>query len=218
MSRYLFIGDTHLPYEHPKYLAHCCRIRDLIKPDKVYHVGDVYDFHASSFHDSDPDLFSAGKELEMAKKHVERWYKEFPQLSAVIGNHDAIPARKAFAAGLSNNAVANLNEIFGTTKWKWQDEYIIQGGRHHYWLKHSWPGKTISDGGTGGYSVIAGHVHSKAQIVWSQFPRHSTFSLQVGCGVNSKLAAFRYAKQDRRMSIMSCASIVNGEPQLHRMF
>jgi len=218
MSKYLIIGDTHEPYAHPKYLEHCCRVRDRVLPTAVYHAGDFYDFHASSFHTSDPDLFSAGKELDMAEQHAEKWYKEFPDMKIVIGNHDAIPARKAFEAGLSVKMVSDLNDVFHTPLWTWQDEYIIKGGRHHYWLKHSWPGKTISDGGTGGFSVIAGHVHSKAQIIWSQFPKHSTFSLQVGCGVNSKLAAFRYAKQDRRMSIMSCASIVDGEPQLHRMF
>jgi hypothetical protein len=218
MSDIGIIGDTHLPYTHPKYLGHCCRIRDKYPDATWYHAGDMYDFHSSSFHSSDPDLYSAGKELELAAKHAAKWYKEFPNLKLIIGNHDAIPARKAFEAGLSNRIVRDMNEVFDTPNWMWSEEYIIKGGRHHYWLKHSWPAKTIQDGGNGGYSVIAGHIHSKAQVIWSQFPRHSTFSLQVGCGVNSKLAAFRYAKQDRRMSIMACATIIDGQPQIHRMF
>ena len=60
MSKYIFVGDTHEPYTDPRYLDHCCRVRDKVLPTAVYHTGDFYDFHASSFHTSDPDHYKTG--------------------------------------------------------------------------------------------------------------------------------------------------------------
>ena len=41
-------------------------LKKKYKPDKVIHIGDEVDKHAMSFHDSDPDLPSAGDELRMS--------------------------------------------------------------------------------------------------------------------------------------------------------
>lgn len=41
-------------------------VRDTYGPDMVVNMGDETDGHAISFHDSDPNLDSAGVELEKA--------------------------------------------------------------------------------------------------------------------------------------------------------
>ena len=214
----LVISDTHLPHEHPKALDFCARLRDKHKPETVIHIGDLYDWHSASFHSHDPDLLSPKDELELGAKHAARWHKEFPKMSIVRGNHDAIPARKLFEAGLPEAMLKSLNDMYQTPGWTWRDEIIIPGGRHKYWFKHHWAPAVVNRGGDGGYSVIAGHLHSKAQIIWSQYPSHSTFSLIVGCLINPNSRAFAYNKHDARRPVLACATIEHGEPSIHRMF
>jgi hypothetical protein len=218
MSRILVIGDTHIPHEHKGYLAHCCKVRDENRCDTFIHIGDCYDWHSASFHDHDPDLASPASELASGRKKVALWHSQFPNMKCLKGNHDDIPARKVFAAGLPNEFLKPLSELYTTTTWTWHDELIVPGGRHKLWFKHHWAPSVINRGGDGGYSVISGHRHSEAAIKWSQFPSHSTFSLLVGCGINTKHRAFAYNKADARRPVLSCATIIQGEPHLHRMF
>lgn len=63
----LVIPDTHAPYEHPDTLEFLAAVAARYRPDTVVHLGDEADKHALSFHDSDPNLDSAGMELEKAR-------------------------------------------------------------------------------------------------------------------------------------------------------
>ena len=56
MSRVGIIGDTHLPYEQPGYLEFCQETFDMWSVDTVIHIGDFFDNHSLSFHDSEPVL------------------------------------------------------------------------------------------------------------------------------------------------------------------
>ena len=98
----LVIGDLHAPFIKKGYLEHCKKIYKKYKCNKVVFIGDIIDNHYSSFHDTDPDGFSAGQELDRAIAMVQKWYKAFPKAFVCIGNHDAIICRKAFSAGMSN--------------------------------------------------------------------------------------------------------------------
>ncbi|MCK8363719.1 metallophosphoesterase, partial [Erwinia amylovora] len=60
----LVVSDLHAPFNHPDSVAFLKAIKAKYKPTRVILTGDEVDFHAISFHDSDPDLDSAGKELE----------------------------------------------------------------------------------------------------------------------------------------------------------
>ena len=64
--RVLVIGDLHEPYTHPDAYDFLCTVRDEYCPDIVVQIGDETDGHAISFHDSSPELDSAGVELEKA--------------------------------------------------------------------------------------------------------------------------------------------------------
>ena len=218
MSRILVIGDTHIPHEHPGYLAHCCRVRDEYKCDTFIQIGDMFDWHSTSFHQHDPDLPGPGAELAQGRKKVKAWYSEFQKMECLKGNHDDIPARKVFDAGLPNDFLKPLSDLYATPGWTWHDELIVPGGCHKYWFRHHWAPSVINKGGDGGYSVIAGHVHSKCQIIWSQYPSHSTFSLLVGCGIQTRHRAFAYNKSDAKRPILACATIIQGQPAIHRMF
>lgn len=218
MKPILYIPDCHLPHEHPRALDFVCRIRDKYKCERVIHAGDLFDHQSTSFHQHNPDLPSAYDELMLAKKKVKAWHREFPDLTITTGNHDSIPARQLEAIGLASTMLKDLNAIYETPGWKWTEELIVPGGRHKLWFRHGWSAKTIANGGDGGYSVCSGHVHTKAQIIWSQFPSHSTFSLMAGCLIRPDHRAFLYNRHDTRRPILGCATIVDGQPHLHRMF
>ena len=87
-KRILVISDTHCPYHHPDLIPYLKAIKKKYKPDRVIHIGDEVDSHAISFHDSDPDLYSAGDEREQSLKMREvlkelRSDKEFLSVSFI---------------------------------------------------------------------------------------------------------------------------------------
>ena len=80
MSRILIISDLHEPYSHTDSFAFLEAIKKKYKPERVVCIGDELDYHALSFHDSDPDLPNASKELElglykikMIESYFQRW-------------------------------------------------------------------------------------------------------------------------------------------------
>ena len=79
----LVISDLHTPYEHPDAVAFLKAVKEKYKPTDVVCIGDEVDFHALSFHDSDPDLDSAGAELERAIEALKPIYKMFPKVTVV---------------------------------------------------------------------------------------------------------------------------------------
>ena len=71
----LVISDTHIPYHHKDAIAFLKAIKKKYKPDRVIHIGDEIDSHAISFHDSDPDLYSAGDEHEASLATIKELEK-----------------------------------------------------------------------------------------------------------------------------------------------
>ena len=218
MKHTLYISDVHLPHEHHKALDFCQRIRDRYHCTQIIQSGDMFDHQGSSFHTRNPDLPSAYDEMKSAMRKAKLWHSAFPGMTITRGNHDAIPARQLEDIGLPSVWLTDPNKVYGTPTWKWCDDLIIPGGRHKIWFKHSWAASTVAKGGDGGYSICGGHVHTKSQIIWSQYPSHSTFSLVVGCMINPRHRAFNYNKHDARRPILSVATIIDGEPQLHRLW
>lgn len=216
--RILCIGDAHEPYAHPKYLDFCRRKADEFKCNTFISVGDFVENHAISYHERNPDLDGPKAELAMAIRKLTLWRKAFPDMQVCIGNHDSLPERKIMTAGLTAKTFTGYVNYYETPGWKWKSEIIIPAFHHRLWFKHSWAKGTMAKGGVGGYSIICGHTHTEAGVKWSQFPGHSSFSLYVGCGINMKSAAFDYAKHNGNLPVISCATIIDGEPQIHRLF
>ena len=72
----LVVSDMHLPYQHKDSIKFLKEIKKEFKPDTTISIGDLLDQHALSFHDSSPELYSAGHELDKAKEYVNLKYKE----------------------------------------------------------------------------------------------------------------------------------------------
>jgi metallophosphoesterase superfamily enzyme len=218
-SRVLVIGDLHAPFIKKGYLEHCKKIYKKYKCNKVVLIGDIIDNHYSSFHDPDPDGFSAGQELDRAIAIVQDWYKAFPKAFVCIGNHDAIICRKAYASGVSNRWIRDYDEVLGTPGWVFDEHFVIDGVYYVHGTGSSGQKAAYNRMVNWGYSVVQGHLHTECSIMWKVDIDKRLFSMQVGCGVDDKSYAMAYAKNFTKKYIISCGVVLeNGtlpilEPQ-----
>ena len=122
----LIISDTHCPYHHPDLIPFLKTIKKKYKPDRVIHIGDEVDSHAISFHDSDPDLYSAGDEHKQSLPTIHAMEKLFPVMDLMDSNHGSLVYRRQKASGLPRAAMKSYNEFLEVGPgWKWHDDLLI---------------------------------------------------------------------------------------------
>ena len=107
----LIISDTHIPYHHPDLIPFLKAVKKEYKPDKIVHIGDEIDKHAMSFHDSDPDLPSAGDELKLSLPVIKELEKLFPDMDLLDSNHGSLVYRRALKYGIPKAYLRNYNEF-----------------------------------------------------------------------------------------------------------
>lgn len=208
----LIIADTHIPFEHRNYLEFCVETYKKYKCSLVYHIGDVADFHAISQHSHDPDGFSPARELEETINRLKKWYKAFPQVEGVcIGNHDERLQRSAFKYGLSERFLKPIPEILEFPKgWKsYKIDYYIYGVRLFHGMGYS--GKYAHGAASmeNHCSVVMGHLHTNAGVMWSASESKIIFGLAVGCGLDRNRYAFKYSRDFRRKPILGAGVILD---------
>lgn len=118
----LVIGDTHLPFGRRGYLEHCREVQERFDCGRVVHIGDLIDSSYSSYHETDPDGYSAGEELDRAIGLVAEWYRVFPKVDVCLGNHDRIIQRKAFSNGVSSRWIRGYGDVLQTPNWNYDLE------------------------------------------------------------------------------------------------
>ena len=112
MRTILVIGDTHLPFEHRHYLEFCKETQKKFKCNSVVHIGDLVDNHAISYHEHDPNGMSPKEEMDLAKKHLVKWFKAFPEVKICKGNHDRMVDRKGRTVGLPDEVFKPFRDIW----------------------------------------------------------------------------------------------------------
>lgn len=211
----LVVSDLHCPYEHPDTVPFLTACKAKYKPDTVVCIGDEADFHDASFHDSDPDLDSAGVELEKAIEHLQPIYKLFPAVTVVESNHGSMVLRKALVGKIPKKAIKPYNDILDAPKgWNWVFDTIIQTPLGPVYFCH---GKTGSPGKLAsqyGMSTVQGHFHEKSQINYISTPEKLMFDAHTGCLADDKSLALGYNKVNPKRPIVSILVIVNGIPQI----
>ncbi len=211
----LVISDMHCPYQHPDAVIFLKACKAKFTPDTVVCIGDEADFHALSYHESNPDLQSAGDELEKAIKALKPIYKLFPKCIVIESNHGSMVLRKALTGGIPTKAIRSYNEVLDAPKgWKWVDDLILQtelGPVYFCHGKAAAPGKLASQYGM---STVEGHFHERADIHYISTPERLMFGLHTGCLANDKSLALQYNKINPKRPIVSIAVIINGVPQI----
>lgn len=211
----LVISDLHCPYQHPDSVAFLTACKKKYTPDMVICIGDEIDYHALSYHESNPDLDSAGVELDKAIKALEPIYKLFPKCTVIESNHGSMVLRKALTGGIPSKAIKSYNEILDAPKgWKWAFDTIVPTELGPVYFCH---GKTNTPGrlaSLSGCSTVQGHFHERAQISYISTPERLIFDAHTGCLANDKSLALGYNKINPRRPIVSILVILNGIPQL----
>lgn len=211
----LVISDMHHPYSHPDTVPFLAAVKAKYKPDTVVCIGDEADFHDSSFHDSDPDLDSAGIELDKAIKGLKPIYKLFPNTTVIESNHGSMVMRKALVGKIPRKAIKSYNDILDAPKgWKWVFDAIIKTPMGPVYFCHGKSGAAGRLASQYGMSCIQGHFHEKAQITYISTPEKLMFDAHTGCLADDKSLALGYNKVNPKRPIVSVIVVINGIPQI----
>lgn len=215
----LVIPDCHAPYEHPDTLAFLDAVRAKYQPDTVVHLGDEADKHAMSFHDSDPNLDSAGVELEKARVFMEGLHNLFPAMLLCHSNHGSMHFRKAHAHGIPVQYLRTYREVFfpqgGGEQWDWKHEHVLDlPDGSLVTFKHQPAGAVLADAAHCRTHLVCGHLHGKMSVEYAANGHETYWAMQGGCLIDNDSLAFAYGKETKYKPVLGCAVILDSVPHI----
>lgn len=217
-KRILVIPDIHAPYQHPDTIAFLVAVRDKLNPDLVVNLGDEVDMHSMSFHDSDPNLDSAGTELEKAKEFLTLLHEEFPEMLICHSNHGSMLFRKAKAHGIPVQMIKKYRDVLfpdcSAPGWSWKAGWRIQTPQGVVLFKHQAAGDPLGDAAHNLSHLVTGHEHGKYDISYAASSARLYWAMRSGCLIDKDALAFAYGKHSRNKPIIGCSAIVQGQPML----
>lgn len=215
-SRILVVSDLHAPFEHPDALAFLTAVKKAYEPTCVILTGDEADHHGISYHDKDPDLPNAGKELKLAIDHLKPFYKLFPRADVLCSNHGNLIDRKALTYGIPKAMIKTPKEILkAPDTWNWHfDIFLKLPTGNACYFHHSKGANVLNNAQKMGCSMVQGHHHEKFEILYYSTPTGLHFGMTTGCLVNQKHPAFAYAKNNIKRFILGVGIILDGIPHL----
>lgn len=206
------IGDTHEPFCKQGYLEFCREQQERYNCGTVIHIGDLVDNHAVSYHQHDPSGKSPGDEYKLALERCKEWYRVFPNVKICIGNHDALPFRKAFTAGLPKDWLKSYQEILQSPKtWEWDFVHYVNGVIYQHGTGLSGEMASINCARENRQSTVIGHLHTVMNTRFLASYKDLIFGTSVGCGIDHEAYAFAYGKENTRKPVLACAVVLNGK-------
>lgn len=216
LNNVLIIGDTHEPFSKEGYLEFCREVQEKYNCGTVVHIGDLVDNHAVSYHQHDPDGRSPRDEFKLALSKCKRWYHTFPNVKVCIGNHDALPFRKAFTAGLPSSWLKSYQEILESPKtWHWDFVHEINGVIYQHGTGMSGEMAAINAARENRQSTVIGHLHTVCNTRFLASHKDLIFGITVGCGIDHTSYAFAYGKEQTRKPVLACAVVLNGNTPIN---
>jgi hypothetical protein len=213
----LHIPDQHHPYEHPDMLAFLAAVKSAFPIDIVVNAGDETDYHGLSFHDSDPNLDSAGVELEKAKTKLALLHDLFPQQLVCNSNHGSMAFRKAKHHGIPVQLLKKYRDVLfpqhGAPGWSWADHWFVNTPLGPVQFKHSSSNPT-ADAAHERCNLMVGHNHSKFAIEYCASSDFLYWGATGGCLIDNQAYAFAYGKLFTKKPIIGCTIILEGRPML----
>lgn len=218
-SRVLLISDMHIPYHHPDTIAFLKHLKDKYNPTRVICLGDELDKHSLSFHDSDPDLPSAGDELRAALPVVKELFEMFPKMDLLESNHGSLVYRKANHHGIPRHYIKSYNEVLGVDEgWQWwHDMTITLPNGNKCYLHHGKTTNITKTSQTMGMCSVAGHYHETFKVEYWANPNSLYWGLQIGCLIDNSAYAFNYNNCNLKRPIIGTGLIIESMPVLEPM-
>jgi hypothetical protein len=215
-KRVLIISDLHIPYSIAGYYSFLKWILETKKPDIIINIGDEVDYHAQSMHDHNPDLDSAGKELDKSIIELQEGiHKLFPKMYLLESNHGSMIGRRASKSGIPVRAIRDLPDLYETPGWSWHEEILLLTSSGPVYLCHGKSGAYGKLAQATGTSAIQGHFHGKFEITYHRGPLGCRYNMFVGCLADQSSLAMAYGKNFTQKFINGVGFIkASGEPLL----
>lgn len=235
-ERVLLISDLHAPYNHPDALGFLKALQEKHKFDHVVGLGDETDFHFASYHEADPDLDGAGRELDMAREFLWELESLFPNMDLVDSNHGSMAYRKAKSGGLPRHVVRHYrDQIFGVVDkhgdcrrpngkgdgWRWHNSLMltIPNSELPVYVVHGLASDARNAFRRVHTHFAQGHYHTEMHIRYEESPVHGLlWGLSGGCLIDDQSRAFAYNRTTAARPAIGCAGIINGAPMIFPMF
>lgn len=218
-SRILLISDLHIPYHHQDAIAFLMHLKEKYNPTRVICLGDEVDGHALSFHDSDPDLPSAGDEIRQALPVIAELFKIFPKMDILESNHGSLVWRKAKVFGIPKHYIKSYNEVLGVDSgWKWSFDLTVDlpNGQKCY-MHHGKTSNIIQLSQQMGMNATQGHYHETFKIDYWGNSTGLYWGMQCGCLIDDDKLAFNYNNVNIKRPIIGTGLIIDSMPVLEPM-
>ena len=208
----MIIGDLHAPYVHPNHLKFLKDQRDKEKPDTVVQIGDLTDQYCLSRFLKDPEAPGGYPEWSNAMDFLKKFYKEFPKVTWVKGNHDNRVGKSASFNNILPLYLRDLKDVYQCPpKWETCESIDIDGVNYNHGIgtggDSSWQAYCLKIG----KSSVSGHTHSISGYRFHRLDngRH-VFSMKVGSGCDDESIAMAYGKWNPKKSVLSCGFVTDG--------
>lgn len=214
----LVLGDLHIPYVLWDALAAAHDFSKWYKPDVIIQVGDLTDQGAWSRFDKDTDQPNPHDEwlaLEDQLHAVHRLFGTKTPWLQLEGNHCRRIMHRATGAGIPKQLVRTMDELFPFKNWKWHisdDPLIVDGIAFVHGDESA--GSGIIKARRTGRSLVQGHDHI-AYLEYIDTYDREIFGMSVGCLLDRKTLAARYARRNLGRCWIGWATITDGEPHLY---
>lgn len=217
------VPDLHIPYHHPQAM-------DFIKAVIYYYtemygddylvvnLGDEADNHALSFHDSDPNLDSAGPELYKTREALQELVKIIPKQLICHSNHGSLHYRRAKAHGIPVEFLRTYREVLfpegGGECWSWEYSHLINTKFGRVLFKHQTAGDVLRAAAHEGANLVVGHNHSLFEVKYGASVDKLYYGCTSGCLLDRSSMAFAYGKDMPKKPILGMTVLLDGVPQL----
>jgi hypothetical protein len=218
-TRILLISDMHIPYHHQDLIPFLKYLKAKYKPTRVICLGDELDKHALSYHDSDPDLPSAGDELRKSLPVVRELFELFPKMDIIESNHGSLVWRKAKTFGIPKHYIKSYNDVLGVDGgWKWSFDLTVDlpNGQKCY-IHHGNTANVIQLSQQMGMCAVQGHYHESFKIDYWGNPTGLYWGMQCGCLIDDDALAFNYNNVNIKRPIIGTGLIIDSMPVLEPM-
>lgn len=205
-----------MPYCHSDTWKFLSAIKKKFNPNRVICLGDEVDFHALSYHEHDPDLPSAGPELEKAIRLLKPLYQLFPIVDVLESNHGSLVYRKALTAGIPRRALRSYRETLQAPKdWRWHfDLRIRMSNGQDLYLHHGKSATAAKMSLQEGACSVEGHFHTKFHVTYWRNNSGLYWGMHCGYLADANSLAQAYAKSNMQKGIVGAAMILDGHPLL----
>lgn len=217
-GNWLFLGCTHLPYQHADLLDWLEALQARFTFRRLIHLGDLYDWGNVSRHGYNPNMPSPLDEYNSTIPLRERLYRMFPSADMVAGNHDLRYLVKAAEAGIPDIVIKGIREAMGLP-----EGWVEHGTSVE--LSHPTLGpilcvhgdKIPKKAGNNAKSCAKHFVmadrHTQASVEWvSALMGKQLFGMSTGCGIDESQLAFKYSKKFIPRPVISVGAIIDNLP------